>query len=302
MMQRREIFKSLLEREFIYDEWKSYVSKVFDAGILSTEILMDTPRKMISRLQSIPQAPLDRLIKLATNLFEKTVKNLNNTYSQPLSSNRLVTDFEFVPAFTYLQYLKSTPLTDKENELKRTIAKVDNIDYATGGLLKHEAVFLALYCQESSNRYSCFRHLPSIETVAWHGMNTAPDLSKFQIGGTVCFSGIYSSSTDKDVAATFMEIVPRSSDHKRFLYKLNIKKGNSIKAYSSFEDEKEVVVGFCSKWEVLSVETNKYELFSFGEYQCDYFIELQQLDSEPLFAANAKLRGLYLLAKIDYHS
>ncbi|CAF1968267.1 unnamed protein product [Rotaria magnacalcarata] len=156
MMQRREIFKSLLEREFIYDEWKSYVSKVFDAGILSTEILMDTPRKMISRLQSIPQAPLDRLIKLATNRFEKTVKNLNNTYSQPLSSNRLVTDFEFVPAFTYLQYLKSTPLTDKENELKRTIAKVDNIDYATGGLLKHEAVFLALYCQESSNRCESF--------------------------------------------------------------------------------------------------------------------------------------------------
>ncbi|CAF4151582.1 unnamed protein product [Rotaria magnacalcarata] len=232
MMQRREIFKSLLEREFIYDEWKSYVSKVFDAGILSTEILMDTPRKMISRLQSIPQAPLDRLIKLATNRFEKTVKNLNNTYSQPLSSNRLVTDFEFVPAFTYLQYLKSTPLTDKENELKRTIAKVDNIDYATGGLLKHEAVFLALYCQESSNRCESFYTV----------------------------------------------------------------------AYSSFEDEKEVVVGFCSKWEVLSVETNKYELFSFGEYQCDYFIELQQLDSEPLFAANAKLRGLYLLAKIDYHS
>ncbi|CAF1968248.1 unnamed protein product [Rotaria magnacalcarata] len=290
MMQRREIFKSLLEREFIYDEWKSYVSKVFDAGILSTEILMDTPRKMISRLQSIPQAPLDRLIKLATNRFEKTVKNLNNTYSQPLSSNRLVTDFEFVPAFTYLQYLKSTPLTDKENELKRTIAKVDNIDYATGGLLKHEAVFLALYCQESSNRCESFY------TVVNRALRT------FQIGGTVCFSGIYSSSTDKDVAATFMEIVPRSSDHKRILYKLNIKKGNSIKAYSSFEDEKEVVVGFCSKWEVLSVETNKYELFSFGEYQCDYFIELQQLDSEPLFAANAKLRGLYLLAKIDYHS
>ncbi|CAF4806302.1 unnamed protein product [Rotaria socialis] len=332
-LQRREIFKSLLEREvFIYPDWKPYVSKVFDAGILSTEILMDTPREVISRLQSIPQAPLDRLLKLATNLLEMTVKNLNSTYSQPLSSNRLVTDFEFVPAFTYLQYLKSTPLTDKENELKRAIAKVDSIDYATDGLLKHEAVFLALYCQESSNRCesfytvvnravknrdsenflnsrsalyildSCFRHLPSIETVAWHGMNTAPNLSKFQIGGTVCFSGICSSSTDKDVAATLMEMVPRSPDHKRTLYKLNIKKGNSIKTYNAFGDEKEVVVGFCSKWKVLSVETNKYEIFSFGEYQCDYFVELEQLDSEPLFAANVKLRGLDLLAKIDYHS
>ncbi|CAF5028358.1 unnamed protein product, partial [Rotaria socialis] len=98
---------------------------------------MDTPREVISSLKSIPLAPLDRLIKLATNLLEMTVKNLNSTYSQPLSSNRLVTDFEFVPAFTYLQYLESTPLTDKENELKRAIAKVDSIDYATDGLLKH---------------------------------------------------------------------------------------------------------------------------------------------------------------------
>jgi hypothetical protein len=132
-------------------------------------------------------------------------------------------------------------------------------------------------------------------------MNFQPDLRKFVVGQTVCFTGICSSSTDKDQTLLFMGTSPREGMHKRTLFKLHMIHGVSIQRWSCYKHEQEVVASFCSRWKVIKVEQNYEEIFdSLGSYNCDYYIELQQLDSKPLFRSNIKLTGLHLLSKVEF--
>ncbi|CAF3792762.1 unnamed protein product [Rotaria sordida] len=246
----------------------------------------------------------------------------------PLSENNFFDQFEFVPQFTCDQYLVDVPMNNVTVEIEKATNKVAMMDY--DGLTKHQAIFIALYCQESSDPNCSFyylinqfmrerkdqllcmrsalyllesglRSLPPIEDVAWRGINIAPDLKKFVVGRTVCFSGICSTSVDKDQTLQFMKVPPRLGIHKRTLFKLHMLNGVSIQKWSPWKQEQEVVASFCSCWEVIEVEQNQNEFFdTIGPYHCDYYIELRQLPSEPLFRSNNVLTGLYLLSKINF--
>ena len=327
--QMKDIFRRTLEREvFKHEEWKPYTLRVLNAGITSIEIFAQTSDELLDKLE-VPTAPLVILKDLRRTLSDFNTKTCNNSFLQPLSQNRLIADFQFVPQLTYEQYLHGLPISDIDTALIASVRKVNSIDLTRYGLNEHEAVFLALYTQESGddsfysvvNRTlrerhgslflelrpalfildSAFHRLSSSETISWRGMNIAPDLSKFQVNRTVCFTQITSSSTEKDATLKFMEAAPRRGEHKRTLFKLHMREAISTEIFSDFEDEKEVVAGFCSKWKVLAVETDKMEEFPFcGPYHCDYFIELEQFESESLFDRETPLTRLQLLSSIDY--
>jgi hypothetical protein len=308
--------------------WKKYFSRLLEAGIMTVEDLLETSDEILDTLRhNIPSAPLERVKILKQNLIKIRLQR-NNSFAAPLNENNFFDQFEFVPQFTCDQYLTDIPMINVISEIEKATNKIATIDY--NGLTKHQAIFIALYCQESTDPNNSFyylinqflrerneqlvcmrsalyllesglRRLPPYKDVTWRGMNTAPDLKKFVVGQTVCFSTLCSASIDKDQTLQFMTVPPRSGTPKRTLFKLYMSSGVSIQKWSCWEREQEVVASFCSRWEVIKVEQNRDELFdSVGSYHCDYYIELRQLDSEPLFRSNILLTGLHLLSKIDF--
>ena len=323
------VFKQIVFKEALTtSSWKNYFPHLLNAGITTVEDLLETPEETLNSLKyNIPQAPLDRIKTLKENLLKIKLQR-NNSFTTSLSENNFFDHFEFVPQFTCEQYLVDIPMTNMASEIEKATKKIATIDY--NGLTKHQAIFIALYCQEALDQNKSFYYLtnqfmrerneqlicmrpalyllesgllslPPIEDVTWRGMNTAPDLKKFVVGQTVCFSSICSTSADKDQTLHFMEVPPQGATHKRTLIKLNMLTGVSIAKWSRYEHEQEVVASFCSRWKVVEVKQNHDELFdSVGSYRCDYFIELRQLHSEPLFRSNVVLTGLHLLSKIDF--
>ena len=308
--------------------WKKCFPHLLNAGITTIEELVETPDEIFNELKkNILPTPLARIKTLQQNLIKIKEKH-NNSFSMPLSDNGFFDHFEFVPQFTCEQYFGDIFTSSMNPDIEKATNKIATID--CNPLTKHQSTFIALYCQESSvpnssfyylvNQYlrerkeelvcirpalylleSGLRNLSPIQDVTWRGMNTVPDLRKFIVGQTVCFPGICSSSLDKDQAFKFMEIPPQGRIHKRTLFKLDVSNGVSIQKWSCYAQEQEVVTSFCSRWEVIKVETNRLEIFdSIGPYTCDYYIELRQSSSEPLFRSNIVLTGLHLLSKINY--
>ena len=329
MESERDVFQQIIYMEALTTpSWKKFFRHLQDAGITTTEDLLETSDEILDSLkQYIPAAPLGRVKALKQNLMKIKLQR-NNSFATPLGENVFFDQFEFVPQFTCDQYLTDIPMNHIPSELSKANDKITTIDYS--GITKQQATFIALYCQESSDPNSSFyyltnlylrerrqqlvcmrsalhllesglRSLASIADVTWRGMNIAPDLKKFVVGQTVCFTGICSTTLDKDQTLQFMEVPPRSGVLKKTLFKLHMTNGVSIQKWSRFEREEEIVASFCSRWDVLRVEVNHNEFFdSVGLYHCDYYIELRQLHSEPLFRSNIRLTGLHLLSKISF--
>jgi hypothetical protein len=306
------VFRQIVFMEALTtSSWKKYFPHLLNAGITTTEDLLETSDGILDTLkQNIPLAPLERLKTLKKNLMKIKIQH-NYSFTTSLSDNNFFDHYEFVPQFTCEQYLVDIPMNNIVSEIQRATNKSANIDYS--GLTKHQAIFIALYCQEAPDHNSSFyylaneflrkrneqlvcmrsalyllesglRSLPSVKGVTWRGMNTAPDLRKFIVGQMVCFTGICSTSIDKDQTLHFMEVPPQVGIHKRTLLKLHMSNGVSIQKWSRYEQEQEVVASFCSRWKVIKIEQNYDELFdSIGPFRCDYYVELRQLHSEPLF-------------------
>ncbi|CAF1290739.1 unnamed protein product [Adineta ricciae] len=330
MNSQAAIFQQILFSEVLTTaNWKKYFRFVTDAGITTVEDLLETQDETIANLkENIPEGPLDRLMHLKKNLM-KIKLQCNSSFTNPLSAIQFFDQFEFVPQFTSQHYLADSSMRNVESEITKATTKIEGDEYS--GLTKQQVIFIALYCQESSEPNGSFYHLinrllrernekllglrpalfllesglrslPPIEDITWRGMNTAPDLRKFVVGNIVHFIGICSTSLCKDQTLRFMDTPPPTNIHKRTLFKLRMNNGVSIQQWSCFPNEQEVVASFCSRWEVIRVEQDHEELFhSIGTtYQCDYYIELNQLNSEPLFRSNIKLTGLHLLSQIEY--
>ena len=329
MTAETAVFQQIVFTEALTSSsWKKCFPYLLNAGITTVEEFLDTPDEIFDDLKkNILPTPLARIKTLQQNLIKIKQKH-NNSFSTPLSENSFFDRFEFFPRFACEQYLSDVSIHNMKPEIEKATNKIATIDY--NGLTKHQATFIALYCQESPIPNSSFyclvnqylrerkeelvcirpalylfetglRSLLPIQAITWRGMNTAPDLKKFIVGQKVCFTGICSSSLDKDQTFQFMEVPPRLGIHKRTLFKLDMSNGVSIQKWSCYAREQEVVASFCSRWEVIEVEENRKELFdSIGPYTCDYYIELRQLPSEPLFRSNIVLTGLRLLSKINY--
>ncbi|CAF1417015.1 unnamed protein product [Adineta ricciae] len=307
--------------------WRRYFSYLSDAGIATIEDFLETSNSILNELaKNIPSAPLNRIRTLRDNLI-KIKSQCNNSFTEELGAISFFHQFEFIPHFTCEQYLADIPMENTESEIRQAKNKITTIDYT--GLTKYQAIFIALYCQEASNQNRSFyyltnqflrerneklicmrsslfllesglRSLPSIREITWRGMNTAPDLGKIIVGKTICFTGICSTSRDKNQTLCFMNVPPNAGLHKRTLLKLYMTHGVSIQQWSCYQFENEVVASFCSRWKVLRVEQNRDETFDNGVYHCDYYIVLHQLSNEPLFRSDTELTGLYLLSKIEY--
>ncbi len=327
-------FESPVLKQILFSEalktpnWRRYYPYITNAGILTTEDLVETSDEILDGLkEKIPPIPLERVKTLKKNLVKIKLQR-QNSFSTPLSENEFFDRFQFVPQFTCDQYLTDISMNNIQSEIEKATNTVLSTDY--NGLTKHQAIFIALYCQESSSPNNSFyylinqflrerkeqlicirsalyllesglRRLPLIEDVTWRGMNIAPDLNKFIVGKTVCFTSLCSTSLHKDQTLQFMEVPPKSGILKKTLFKLNMSNGVSIQKWSCWKREAEVVALFSSCWNVLKVEQDHEEFFdSIGPYHCDYYIELHQLDNEPLFRSNIVLTGLHLLSKIQY--
>ena len=331
MDQEEIVFKKILIAQvFVVPQWEPFISVLSRAGICSVNALAVTPDRTIDNFE-IPKAPLDLLKDLKQQLKMISERNhITNTFSQPLAENSIIRDFSFTPCFEPVDYIRDIQeMTNKEAQVKMAVEKVNETEIGT--LTRHQAIMIALYCQQGTSDQVSFyylvnralrershdfvffrpslylldsglRSLPSTAKITWRGQNYAPDLHKFVVDRIVCFSGLCSTSEDKNATLLFMQKIPAPAvTHSRTLFKLIMVQGYSIRCFSCLPNEKEVVSGFCSRWRVVKVEMNHLEDFGpVGNYRCDVYIELQQLPSENLFDTNrSPLCGLHLLSNIQ---
>ena len=331
MSQEQKIFEQILYNQVLtIPEWHIFSSVIFDAGICSVNALIAVNESTLNNLK-IPEGPLDLLKNFQKQLkFAGERAHDTKGFSQPLSANSIIQNYTFVPCFSPVDYIRDIPtMPDKEDQIKTAIEKV--ISVGTENLTVHQAIMIALYCQEGQNPDVSFyqilnralrertndffsflpslylldsglRSLPPVEKTTWRGQNRAPDLNKFIVGNVVCFTGICSTTEDKSATLAFIEKTPpKGFVHSRTLFKLNMKQGYSIQQWSPINSEQEIVARFCSRWRVLKVNINHRENFEYiGDYLCDVYIELQQLDYEPLFDITTDpICGLHLLSEID---
>lgn len=305
---------------------QKYFFTLTDAGVTSMEeflLIEDEDWNMFD----IPKFIKSRLQQFKKRLTNMTLQR-NNSFSQSYQDNEIFRDFEFVPQFLCEQYFIDISMTDVSDELKKAINTVK--EYGHDGITEHQAIMIALYCQEATNQTNSFyflvnkclrerqqnliglrpaiylldsalRTLPKFNGITWRGVNFAPDLTKFIVGQELCFAGICSSSTDKNGTFYFMNISPRSGPHMHTLFKMHVNSGVFIQQWSRIKNENEVVIPFCSRWKVLSIETDRRESFDYDDnYLCNYFIELEQIEGELLFPNHESPTGLHLLSKINF--
>jgi hypothetical protein len=289
MESESAVFKQILFSEALKTpNWRRYYPCIINSGILTTEDLVETPDEILNNLkENIPPIPLERVKTLKQNLVKIKLQR-QNSFTSPLNENEFFDRFQFVPQFTCDQYLTDISMNNIQSEIEKATNTVLSTDY--NGLTKHQAIFISLYCQESSCQNDSFyylinqflrerkeqlicirsalyllesglRSLPPIEDITWRGMNTAPDLNKFIVGKTVCFTGLCSTSTDKDQTLQFMEVPSKSGILKKTLFKLYMSSGVSIQKWSYLKREAEVVALFSSRWNVLKVEQDHKEFF-----------------------------------------
>ncbi len=90
--------------------WRRYFRNLRDAGITTTEDLLETSDETLDGLkQYIPAAPLGRIKILKQNLIKIRLQR-NNSFAAPLGENTFFDQFEFVPQFTCDQYLVDIPM------------------------------------------------------------------------------------------------------------------------------------------------------------------------------------------------
>ncbi|CAF1626953.1 unnamed protein product, partial [Didymodactylos carnosus] len=74
----------------------------------------------------------------------------NNCFLQPLHQNQIFDKFEFVPQFTYEQYLADIEMSDKTKEIEQAINKV--IDVGPDPMTKQQQQLYSLLCIVKSHR------------------------------------------------------------------------------------------------------------------------------------------------------
>ncbi|CAF3334074.1 unnamed protein product [Rotaria socialis] len=322
-----KIFQRILYAEALTTpNWKRYFSTLTDAGVTSMEEFLSIEDKDWDVFE-IPILLKTRLQQFKTR-FTNMQLSRNNSFSQPFQHNEIFNNFEFVPQLMCEQYFIDVPMNDIAIQLPKAIYTVEKSGH--GGITEHQAIMIALYCQEGTGQTNSFyyllnkclrereqnliglrpaiylldsalRTLPKFNGITWRGINVAPDLRKFIVGQEVCFAGICSTSTDKNKALYFMDISPPSRTHKHTLFKMHVNAGVFIQQWSCIKDESEVVTPFCSRWKVLSIKTDQNESFDdIDDYHCDYIIELEQIEGELLFPNHESPIGLHLLSKINF--
>ncbi|CAF1253564.1 unnamed protein product [Didymodactylos carnosus] len=128
--------------------WRKSFPMLIDAGVSTIEELLATPPETLKQL-SIPPVPLERLIKLKQNLNQMRIQT-NNCFLQPLHQNQIFDKFEFVPQFTYEQYLADIEMSDKTKEIEQAINKV--IDVGPDPMTKQQQQLYSLLCIVKSHR------------------------------------------------------------------------------------------------------------------------------------------------------
>jgi hypothetical protein len=322
-----EIFRRILYAQVLTTpNRQKYFSTLTEAGVTSMEELL------LMENDDWDILDIPKLIKNHLQQFKKRFVNMrlqrNNSFLQPFQRNEIFNRFEFVPQFMCEQYFIDIPMENINNQLKEAIDTVKESGHDC--ITEHQAVMIALYCQEAKNQVNSFyyllnkclrerqevlvglqpaiylldsalRTLPKFNGITWRGMNVAPDLTKFIVGKEVCFAGICSTSTNKNNALSFMDISPRDGDHKCTLFKMHVNAGVFIQQWSCMKDECEVVTPFCSRWKVISIKIDQNESFDYIDaYHCNYIIELEQIEGELLFTNLESPVGLHLLSKINF--
>ncbi|CAF1188936.1 unnamed protein product [Adineta steineri] len=303
-----------------------YFSTLIEAGVTSMEEFLSIQDDDWGIFE------IPKMIKTRLQQFKKRFTNMqtqrNSSFSQPFQHNEIFNHFEFVPQFMCEQYFLNVPMENVTSQLKIAIDTVAECGH--DGITEHQAIMIALYCQEAHDKVNSFyyllnkclrerhqsliglrpaiylfdsalRTLPKFNGITWRGVNIAPDLTKFIVGKEVCFAGICSSSTDKNKALEFMDVSPRQGIHKHTLFKMYVNAGIFIQQWSCMKHESEVVTPFCSRWKIVSIETDRNESFDYiDSYHCDYIVELEQIEGELLFPNHESPIGIHLLSKINF--